>query len=93
MTNQSCCNSGSMVPRKGVDTVIRGIARLRQKTNSSARLLIVGGESRDPDPAVTPEIGRLMAIAAREGVSDQVTFVGSRGRAELRDSTRPPMSS
>src|SRR5207302_1705462 len=48
------------------------------------RLLVVGGESRDPDPASTPEIGRLQAIAYEEGVADAVTFVGSRGRQELR---------
>ena len=46
---------------------------------------MVGGESREPDPATTPEIGRLQAIARAEGVADAVTFVGSRGRAEIRD--------
>jgi glycosyltransferase involved in cell wall biosynthesis len=76
---------GRMVPRKGVDNVIRGLARLRASRGIAARLLVVGGESRDPDPARTPEIGRLMGIAREEGVADAVTFVGSRGRQELRD--------
>jgi D-inositol-3-phosphate glycosyltransferase len=67
-----------------VDNVIRGVARLRRGHGITARLLVVGGESRDPDPAVTPEIGRLRQVAAEEGVTDLVTFVGSRGRAELR---------
>ncbi|HEY1381607.1 MAG TPA: glycosyltransferase [Gemmataceae bacterium] len=75
---------GRMVPRKGVDTVIRGVARLRREHGVAARLLVVGGESRDPDPAVTPEIGRLKHIAAEEGVADAVAFVGARGRPELR---------
>ncbi|HSJ54529.1 MAG TPA: glycosyltransferase, partial [Anaerolineae bacterium] len=48
------------------------------------QLLIVGGESSDPDPEVTPEIGRLQAVAAEEGVQDCVVFVGRRGRDELR---------
>jgi glycosyltransferase involved in cell wall biosynthesis len=74
-----------MVPRKGVDNVIRGLARLRASRGIAARLLVVGGESRDPDPARTPEIGRLMGVARAEGVADAVTFVGSRGRQELRD--------
>jgi glycosyltransferase involved in cell wall biosynthesis len=74
-----------MVPRKGVDNVIRGLARLRAARGIAARLLVVGGESRDPDPALTPEIGRLIGIAREEGVADAVTFVGSRGRHELRD--------
>ena len=75
---------GRMVPRKGVDNVIRGLACLRRLHGISARLLVVGGDSREPDPRVTPEIGRLQAIAAAEGVGDAVTFVGSRGRSELR---------
>jgi glycosyltransferase involved in cell wall biosynthesis len=75
---------GRMVPRKGVDNVIRGLARLRDRHGVAARLLIVGGESAAPDPAVTPEIGRLQAVAEAEGVADAVTFVGSRGRESLR---------
>lgn len=75
---------GRMVPRKGVDNVIRGLASLRRDHDIAARLLIVGGESAEPDPAVTPEIGRLQAIARDEGIADSVTFVGSRGRDVLR---------
>ncbi len=75
---------GRMVPRKGVDNVIRGLARLRQLHGIAATLLVVGGDSAEPDPAITPEIGRLLAIAAEEGVADAVTFVGGRGRDALR---------
>jgi glycosyltransferase involved in cell wall biosynthesis len=46
--------------------------------------MIVGGESREPDPLSTPEIGRLKAVARDMGVEEMVTFVGSRGRSELR---------
>ncbi len=75
---------GRMVPRKGVDNVVRAVARLRRDHGIAARLLIVGGESPTPDPALTPEIGRLAGIAAEEGIDDAVTFVGSRGRDVLR---------
>src|SRR5206468_1525275 len=54
---------GRMVPRKGVDTVIRGLGRLVRNHGITARLLLVGGESDEPDPTLTPEIGRLQAIA------------------------------
>src|SRR5205085_352397 len=50
----------------------------------SARLLIVGGESDEPDPNVTPEIGRLRGIASEEGVAELLTFVGRRGRETLK---------
>jgi phosphoheptose isomerase len=75
---------GRIVPRKGVDTAIRGFARLVRDHGIPARLLIVGGESDEPDPRLTPEIGRLQAIAAEEGVADRVTFVGRRGREALK---------
>jgi len=75
---------GRMVPRKGVDNAIRGFARLVKEHGIAARLLIVGGESNEPDPAITPEIGRLQAIAREEGVADEVTFVGRRSREVLR---------
>jgi phosphoheptose isomerase len=75
---------GRMVPRKGIDTVVRGLARLRDDYGIKARLLVVGGESDDPDPAVTREIGRLQSIAEEERVSDLVDFIGRRGRLEIK---------
>jgi phosphoheptose isomerase len=75
---------GRMVPRKGVDTAIRALARLRADHGVAARLVVVGGESNDADPRVTPEIGRLQGIARDEGVTDAVLFVGRRGREVLK---------
>lgn len=74
---------GRMVPRKGVDTAIRGFARLVHRHDVGARMVVVGGESDEPDPAATPEIGRLMGIAEEEGVSDRVLFTGRRPRQDL----------
>ncbi len=75
---------GRMVPRKGIDTVIQGFAGLVRRHRTPARLLIVGGESDDPDPRFTPEIGRLRRIAEQEGVAEWVTFAGRRGRDQLK---------
>ncbi|SHL65896.1 Phosphoheptose isomerase [Nitrosospira sp. Nsp11] len=74
---------GRMVPRKGVDNVIKALGYMRREHNFKARLLIVGGESDEPDPKMTPEIGRLQKIAEAEGGSDLVTFAGRRPRAML----------
>ncbi|MBE7549557.1 MAG: glycosyltransferase [Anaerolineales bacterium] len=71
---------GRMVPRKGVDNVIRGFAQLQRDYDLPARLLVVGGEADEPDPQLTPEIGRLQTLAVEEGVADRVTFVGRRSR-------------
>jgi D-inositol-3-phosphate glycosyltransferase len=75
---------GRMVPRKGVDTAIRGFAEMVRRRKIAARMVIVGGGSREPDPTITPEIDRLQKIAAEEGVADRVIFTGRRGRQELK---------
>lgn len=76
---------GRMVPRKGVETAIHGFARfLAKEKGTRARLLIVGGESETPDPRATPEIGRLIDVAQRAGVAENVTFTGRRDRNVLR---------
>lgn len=75
---------GRMVPRKGVDNVVRALALLEREHGTRARLLIVGGNSEKPDPEATPELGRLMELARTLGVEDSVCFVGQRQRAQLR---------
>jgi len=75
---------GRMVPRKGVETVIEALALLNQNHRTAARLLVVGGESDDPDPEKTPEIGRLAEIATKLGVNRKVTFVGRKNRDALK---------
>jgi D-inositol-3-phosphate glycosyltransferase len=75
---------GRMVPRKGVETVIRGVARLNRHYGHAVRLLVVGGNSAEPDPLLTPEIGRLQQIARDQEILDQVTFTGSRSRDVLK---------
>lgn len=72
---------GRLVPRKGIDNVIRGVAALKRRHGLDARLYIVGGNSEQPNLQATPEIGRLQALA--EGVGDRVTFVGRRARTAI----------
>jgi len=75
---------GRMVPRKGVDTAIRGIAALNHQARLPARLLVVGGESPVPDPTLTPEIDRLQTLTRELNIADRVTFVGQRQREVLK---------
>jgi len=74
---------GRLVPRKGVDNVIRGVAQLRRIYGADARLCIVGGNTDEPNEIATPEIARLRALARAEGVADLVRFAGRRGREHL----------
>ncbi|MBI3546670.1 MAG: HAD-IIIA family hydrolase [Gammaproteobacteria bacterium] len=75
---------GRIVPRKGVDTVIEAFALLHRRGFHSARLLVVGGDSIQPDPQLTPELGRLQELARQQGVHEQVHFTGLRPRSMLR---------
>jgi glycosyltransferase involved in cell wall biosynthesis len=75
---------GRMVPRKGVGDAVRGFARMVRYHGVNGRLMIVGGESDEPDPQKTPEIGRLQRIANEERIADRVWFAGRANRAELK---------
>lgn len=74
---------GRMVPRKGVDNVIRAVG-FASKITARLKLLVVGGESDSPDAALTPEIGRLKEVARESGINDQVIFTGRKPRSLLR---------
>ena len=74
-----------MVPRKGVETVIRALPLVQSRLATKPLLMIVGGESEEADPVRTPEIGRLMQVARDVGVADDVVFTGRRPRSELRN--------
>ncbi|MDQ4149781.1 MAG: glycosyltransferase [Actinomycetota bacterium] len=75
---------GRMVPRKGVDNVIRGLGRLERSHGIRARLLIVGGDSEGPELELMPEVVRLREIAEEEGVAERTVFVGQKGREALK---------
>jgi D-inositol-3-phosphate glycosyltransferase len=75
---------GRMVPRKGIDTVIEGMALLRQQHDIDAMLLVVGGESGPSARTDTPELARLRSLARHLGVGAHVQFAGRKDRNELR---------
>ncbi|MCD2191030.1 glycosyltransferase [Actinomycetospora soli] len=61
-----------LVPRKGVDTAIRALARIP----GDAELVVAGGPA-GPQLAGDPEVVRLQTLAATEGVADRVHLVGA----------------
>ena len=74
---------GRMVPRKGVDNVVRALGKLKDY-DQKVRLVVVGGETDAPDPASCPELARLQDVARKEGVLDSITFVGRKNRDVLK---------
>ncbi|MCC7022357.1 MAG: glycosyltransferase [Thermomicrobiales bacterium] len=79
---------GRVVPRKDVRNVVQALARLKRARLASGAsaiptLIVVGGETEQPDPEATPEIGVLQALAADLGVAGDVHFVGRHQADEL----------
>lgn len=72
---------GRLVPRKGVDTVIKALALLKADGRTDIELLIVGGAAEGTN--ADPEAQRLLTIAQKFGVADQVIFRGQVPQAEL----------
>lgn len=70
---------GRIVPRKGVDTVIEATALLRAVHGVDARLMVVGGDAQEG-----PEMARLRALAAAQGIAAHVHFAGQQPRPRLR---------
>ena len=80
---------GRMVPRKDVRNVVRAMGLLVQQCLQSTtklppvHLLLVGGETIEPDPIATPEIGVLQQLVAELGIAEYVSFVGKRQQDTL----------
>ncbi|MES2265908.1 MAG: glycosyltransferase family 1 protein [Bacteroidota bacterium] len=74
---------GRMVPRKGVDNVIRALSKLKT-TEKPVKLLIVGGEKENLTEACCPEFARLMNVAREHNVVDSIIFTGRKDRNLLK---------
>jgi D-inositol-3-phosphate glycosyltransferase len=73
---------GRMVPRKGIDNVIKALSYLKEESRT-IRLLIVGGEAGDQ--AADSEMNRLKALTSNLGLEDRVIFAGRKDRQDLRE--------
>ena len=66
---------GRIVPRKGLDTVIRALPQIRQQAPNAHYLVVGGGDYRP----------MLEQLAGMVGVTDHVTFAGRVAEEELVD--------
>lgn len=74
---------GRMLPRKDIRNIVRAVAILARQTDLPVRLLLVGGETAEPDPVATPEIGEVRRLAAELGIAERVICTGRRQPEEL----------
>lgn len=78
---------GRLLPRKDIRNIVRALALLaRQSENGEdvPLLLVVGGESEDPNPNATSEIDELQKLARELEVTEHVRFAGKRQPEVLR---------
>ena len=68
---------GRLVERKGQDDAVRALRAV-----PDAELVVVGGPPPDAVDA-DPEVRRLRAVAAEEGVADRLVFAGAVPRADV----------
>ncbi len=74
---------GRLVPRKGMDLVIRSLRELAELGRDDVELVIVGGAGNSSGLEHDPEAQRLMALAHELGVADRVVLRGQVSRAEM----------
>jgi D-inositol-3-phosphate glycosyltransferase len=74
---------GRPLARTGVHDLLRAVALLEDLPGGPPQLLLVGGDTREPDAVTNKEVGDLWQLAAELGVTEHVRFVGRRARHEL----------
>ncbi|WDF54605.1 glycosyltransferase family 4 protein [Mucilaginibacter sp. KACC 22063] len=75
---------GRMVPRKGIDNVIRALGHLKRASEKPIKLVVVGGNHHDLQKSDCPEYKRLLNIADEHAVTDHVIFAGKKTRDQLK---------
>jgi len=77
---------GRIEPLKGIDTLIRALATLRQNgamDHECYSLAIIGGEPDAPPEDMSAEMARLKTLCRELGLDDLVVFLGKRSQETL----------
>lgn len=82
-TKKTVLQLGRMVPRKGIDNVIRSIALVKDVL-PDAQLVVVGGEQEHLDAATDAEYKRLADLTSSLQLTDTVLFAGRKNREQLK---------
>jgi D-inositol-3-phosphate glycosyltransferase len=75
---------GRMVPRKGIDNVIRALGQLKANGVKKIKLLVVGGKSEKLENSGCKEYQRLKQLAKDLNIDNSVIFTGQRSRSQLK---------
>lgn len=82
-TTHRVLSVGRLVPRKGVDLVIRALPQLAAAGFDDVELLIVGGGAEPGLLHADPEVRRLLDLGRELGVAGKVTLRGQVPRSDM----------
>ncbi|MEP7199480.1 MAG: glycosyltransferase [Chloroflexota bacterium] len=77
---------GRMEPLKGIDDLLRAIARILRDHNMPCNrlsLILIGGSAEDNPDNISSEMARLMRMRDALGLQEMVTFLGAQGQDVL----------
>jgi D-inositol-3-phosphate glycosyltransferase len=77
---------GRIEPLKGIDTLIRAMAIVKQNCRSFVcphNLIIIGGEGDEDEERISSEMSRLQTLCMDLGLDEIVLFLGKRGQQTL----------
>ncbi len=77
---------GRIEPLKGVDTLIRAMAIVRETCvlfQCPDYLIIIGGDPEDDPQKMSAEMNRLQGLCQELGLTSMILFLGKRGQATL----------
>jgi len=78
---------GRIEPLKGVDTLIKAIALMREKgvvdRNCCLQLAIIGGDPRPDEGELSQEMARLQALCDEYELFDLIRFLGKKSQDDL----------
>jgi D-inositol-3-phosphate glycosyltransferase len=77
---------GRIEPLKGIDTLIRALAKMRSLgflDNHNIVLSIIGGDVEDGSEEMSAETSRLHSLRSELGLQDLITFLGKLGQDVL----------
>lgn len=75
---------GRIEPLKGLDSLLRAVALIRDQSDLQLHLMVIGGEPEASDEQMDAEMRRMLKLTEELGIGDLVTYLGRRDQDTLQ---------
>ncbi len=75
---------GRIEPLKGLDSLLRAVALIRDQSELQLHLMVIGGEPEASDEQMDAEMRRMLKLTDELGIGDLVTYLGRRDQDTLQ---------